>query len=57
MINHIDLKHISAIYACPLCKHVNRTEDSRKRHILRSHKLHLSLKNIRDGNIPTLEYT
>ena len=37
-INHINSKHISVDYICPLCQYVNKTDAARRMHIRLVHK-------------------
>ena len=38
MINHVDSRHISVDYICPICQYVNKTNAARSMHILKVHK-------------------
>ena len=54
MVHHVDSKHLSTSYVCPFCQHVNKTEDSRRKHIIKVHETNLSLKVIKDMALYTL---
>ena len=45
---HIDVNHINARYVCPFCQYVNKTEDSRRKHIIRVHEMKMSCTAISD---------
>ena len=50
---HIDANHINARYLCPFCQYVNKTEDSRRKHIVRVHNMNISCREIRDMHSST----
>lgn len=48
---HIDVNHMNSRYVCPFCQYVNKTEDSRRKHIIRVHEMNISCREIRDMGI------
>ena len=48
MIRHFGSKHGHAVYKCPFCDLVYKTEDSRQSHVKRTHKMNVSCKEIRE---------
>ena len=49
MVNHLEAQHgFGSGYPCPLCERVPRTEDSRRKHVLRVHKKVKSLPELRE---------